>query len=53
MNEYLFQFTSGSESTTLILPYDIKFNSDLIIEENKIYQISILNGLGTVMSWDI
>jgi hypothetical protein len=53
MNEYLFQFTSGSESTTLILPYGIKFNSDLIIEENKIYQISILNGLGTVMSWDI
>jgi hypothetical protein len=52
-NEYIFQFISGSESTTLILPDSIKFNSDFTIEANKIYQISILNGLGTVMSWDI
>jgi hypothetical protein len=52
-NEYLFQFTSGSEPTTLILPDSIKFNSDFTVEENKIYQISILNGLGTVISWDI
>lgn len=50
-NEYMFQFTSGSEPTTLILPDSIKFSSDFTIEENKIYQISILNGLGTVMSW--
>jgi hypothetical protein len=52
-NEYLFQFTSGSEPTTLILSDSIKFNSDFTVEANKIYQISILNGLGTVMSWDI
>ena len=52
-NEYLFQFTSGSEPTTLILPDTIKFNSDFSVEGNKIYQISIINGLGTVMSWDI
>lgn len=52
-NEYLFQFTSGSEPTTLILPDNVKFNLDFTIEENKIYQISILNRLGTVMSWDI
>lgn len=51
-NEYLFQFTSGFKPTTLILPDNVKFNSDLAIEENKIYQISILNGLGTVMSWE-
>ena len=51
-NEYIFQFTSGSEPTTLILPDSIKFNSDFIVEENNIYQISILNGLGTVMSWE-
>lgn len=51
-NEYLFQFTSGSEPTTLILPNSIKFNSDFTVEANKIYQISILNGLGTVMSWE-
>jgi hypothetical protein len=52
-NEYIFQFISGSEPTTLILPDSIKFNSDFIVEANKIYQISILNGLGTVMAWDI
>lgn len=52
-NEFLFQFTSGSEPTTLILPDNIKFNSDFTVEASKIYQISILNGLGTVMSWDI
>jgi hypothetical protein len=52
VNEYFFQFTSGSEPTTLILPDSIKFNSDFTVEENNIYQISILNGLGTVMSWE-
>lgn len=53
-NEYLFQFTSGSEPTTLSLPESIKWSNDEapVIEANKIYQISILNGLGTVMSWD-
>ena len=51
-NKYIFRFISGSEPTTLILPDSIKFNSDFTIEENKIYQISILNGFGTVMSWD-
>lgn len=52
--EYLFQFTSGSEPTTLSLPDSIKWaNGEApVIEANKIYQISILNGLGTVMSWD-
>jgi hypothetical protein len=50
-NEYIFQFTSDTEPTTLILPDSIKFNSDFSVEANKIYQISILNGLGTVMSW--
>lgn len=51
-NEYLFQFTSGSTPTTLSLPDDIKFTDDLVIEVNKIYQISILKGLGSVLSWD-
>lgn len=51
-NEYLFQFTSGSTPTTLTLPDDIKFSEDLIIEASKIYQISILKGLGSVLSWD-
>ena len=53
-NEYLFQFTSGSTATTLSLPEDIKWANDDVpaIETNKIYQISILKGLGSVMSWE-
>lgn len=53
-NEYLFQFTSGSEPTTLSLPDDIKWTGGETptIEANKIYQISILKGLGSVLEWD-
>lgn len=51
-NEYLFQFTSPATPTSLTLPNDIKFSEDLVIEANKIYQISILKGLGSVLSWD-
>lgn len=53
-NEYLFQFTSGSEPTSLILSGDIKWANDEAptIQPNKIYQISILKGLGSVMSWN-
>lgn len=53
-NEYLFQFTSGSEPTTLSLPDDIKWTGGEAptIESNKIYQVSILKGLGSVLEWD-
>ena len=53
INEYMFQFTSGSTPTTLSLPSDIKWvNDELpIIESNYIYQISILNGLGSIMKF--
>ena len=50
-NEYLFQFTSGSEATTLSLPDDIKWANELSIEPNMIYQISILKGLGSVLEF--
>lgn len=50
-NEYLFQFKSPATPTSLTLPDDIKFSEDLTIEANKIYQISILKGLGSVLSW--
>lgn len=53
-NEYLFQFTSGSTATTLSLPDDIKWTGGETptIEANKIYQVSILKGLGSVLEWD-
>ena len=52
-NEYIFQFTSGANPTTLTFPDNIKWTDEFTIEANKIYQISILNGLGTVMSWGV
>lgn len=51
-NEFLFQFTSGATATALTLPDDIKWTEELVIESNKIYQVSILKGLACVLSWD-
>ena len=53
-NEYLFQFTSGATATTLMLPDTIKWvgGSAPTIKPNSIYQISILNGLGSVLEFD-
>ena len=51
-NEYLFQFTSGATATTLTLP-DVKWANDSAptITENKIYQVSILKGLASVLEF--
>ena len=52
-NEYVFQFTSGSTATSLTLPDDIKWANDSAptIAENKIYQVSILKGLASVLEF--
>lgn len=53
-NEYLFQFSSGSsEATTLLLPNSVKWANDEVptIETNMIYQVSILNGLATMLAF--
>ena len=53
-NEYLFQFTSGENSTSLSIEDDVKWNNNEAptIESNKVYQISILNGYASVMCWN-
>lgn len=53
-NEYLFQFNSGATATSLTLPDDIKWANDSAptIAENMIYQVSILKGLASVLSWE-
>lgn len=50
-NEYLFQFTSGSTATTLTLPDNIKWANGLVITANRIYQISVLKGLASVLEF--
>ena len=53
MNEYLFQFKSGSTATSLTLPAAIHWatNKALTIVENMIYQVSILGGLASVLEF--
>lgn len=53
-NEFVFQFTSGATPTSLTLPDSIKWVNDSAptIAENKIYQISILNGLAVCLEFN-
>lgn len=46
-NEYLFQFTSGPDGTTLALPGDIKWANDWRVDSSYTYQVSILNGIAS------
>jgi hypothetical protein len=48
LNEYMFEFVSGSTATSLSLPSTVKWTSELSIEPNKTYQVSILDGLGVI-----
>lgn len=47
LNEYMFEFVSGSTPTTLSLPETVKWSggSAPTIEANKTYQVSIVNNL--------
>jgi hypothetical protein len=53
-NEFMFQFTSGNEPTSLTLPDNIKWVNDTspTIVENKIYQISVLKGMAVALEFD-
>lgn len=49
VNEYMFQFTSGSTATTLSLPSSVEWAEScgaLSVEASKTYQISIVNNIG-------
>lgn len=49
LNEYMFEFTSGATATALTVPDTVKWASELNIEANKIYQVSIVNNIGIIM----
>ena len=48
LNEYMFEFVSGSTATSLTLPSTVKWTSELFIEANKTYQVSIIDNLGVI-----
>lgn len=50
-NEYLFQFISGTNPTSLVLPDTIQWaNGEPSFEANKTYQVSIVNNIGLIVS---
>ena len=51
VNEYMFSFDSGATATVLTLPEGII--SDLVVEANKHYKVSVINNYLTWNSWDI
>lgn len=49
LNEYMFEFVSGSTATTLTLPSTVKWLETPSIEANKIYQCSIVDNIGVLL----
>lgn len=49
LNEYMFEFVSGTTPTTLTLPDTIKWETIPNIEANKKYQISIVNNIALIV----
>ena len=49
LNEYTFEFTSGSNATLLNLPGTVKFPDGSTPEANKKYQVSIVNNIGLIV----
>ena len=49
LNEFMFEFVSGSTATTLTLPNTIKWLETPTIESNKIYQCSIVDNIGVLL----
>lgn len=48
LNEYMFEFTSGTTPTTLTLPESVKWIGSNTIEASKTYQVSIVNNIAVL-----
>lgn len=48
LNEYMFQFTSGTTPTVLTLPETVKWIGESAVEASKTYQVSIVNNLAVL-----
>lgn len=51
VNEYMFSFDSGATATVLTLPETVM--SDLVVEANRHYEVSIVNNYLTWTSWAV
>lgn len=52
VNEYMFQFTSGSTATSLSIPNTVVWLKNTDVSSNKKYLVSIENNLGIIGEWD-
>lgn len=52
VSEYMFQFTSGSTATTLVVPNTVVWLKDPDIQTEKKYLVSIENNLGIIGEWE-
>lgn len=50
---YHFSFLSGNPAATLTMPVDVVMPDGFSVEADKRYEVDVLNGYGTVMSWSI
>lgn len=48
LNEYMFEFTSGDTPTVLTLPETVKWIGDSLVDNNKTYQVSIVNNIAVM-----
>lgn len=48
LNEYMFEFVSGTTPTTLTLPETVKWMGDNTIGTSKTYQVSIVNNIAVL-----
>jgi hypothetical protein len=48
VNEYMFQFTSGTTATTLTLPSTVKWIGSNGVAASMVYQVSIVNNLAVM-----
>ena len=49
LNEYMFEFVSGTTATTLTLPNTVKWLETPSVEANKVYQCSIVDNVGVLL----
>lgn len=45
---FMVEFVSGTTATTLTLPETVKFNTEVVVEAGKTYQLSIVNNLAVL-----
>lgn len=48
VSEYMFEFTSGDTPTVLTLPETVKWIGDSLVDNNKTYQVSIVNNIAVM-----